>query len=278
MMSSDVGLVAIPMALLLISGEFDLSVGSVYALVPIIANVMYKTVLPNIWITSIISLLMACMFGLANGLLTVKVGIPSFIVTMGTWFFFGSLALIVSGGLPQGIPTTSFYNLGGYVTISGLPFAVEMIWLAGTAVLFYLILEKTRHGNWSMGTGSNKMAAIMMGVKTNRVKIINFMLTSLFAGLLGILDLSRMSATTPTQGTALTFEAIAAAVIGGVSLSGGAGSIIGTLIGSILLGSIYNGLILIGAGYYWFQGFVGAIVVIAAVINLRVAKARGSNA
>jgi simple sugar transport system permease protein len=127
-----------------------------------------------------------------------------------------------------------------------------------------------------MATGSNRSAATVMGVKTGRVKVINFIMTSTFAGLVGILDLSRISAVTPTQGSLLTFEAIAAAVIGGTSLMGGSGSIIGTLIGSILLGMVYNGLILVGMGWYWFEGFVGAIIVVACIVNLRLMRLRGA--
>jgi len=274
MISSGIGLVAMPMALLLVSGEFDLSVGSVYALVPCLTAALNRVYGFNIWVAALIGILVAILCGLVNGLLTAKVGIQSFIATMGTWFFYGSLALIVAAGLPESIPTTSFYFIGGYV--EGL--AMESIWLFAFAVIFYLVLEMTKHGNWSMATGSNREAAAMMGVKTGTVKIINFMITSGLAGLVGILDLSRMSAVTPTQGSLLTFEAIAAAVIGGTSLKGGSGYIFGTLIGAILLGMIYNGLILIGMGWYWFQGFVGAIVVIACIANLRIERFRGAYA
>jgi simple sugar transport system permease protein len=226
----------------------------------------------NIWVGAVVGILLAMLLGLANGLLVVKVGVQSFIVTMGTWFFYGSLALIVAGGLPESIPTTSFYLLGGYVG----NLSVEGIWLFAIAIVFYLVLEMTKHGNWSLATGSNKGAATVMGVKTGRVKVINFIITAAFAGLVGILDLSRISSVTPTQGSLLTFEAIAAAVIGGTSLTGGSGSIIGTLIGAILLGMVYNGLILIGMGWYWFEGFVGAIIVVACILNVRLTRLRGA--
>jgi simple sugar transport system permease protein len=274
MISSGIGLVAMPMALLLISGEFDLSVGSVYALVPCTAQALYRLYGFNIWVAALISILLAMLLGLVNGLFVVKVGVQSFIVTMATWFFYGSLALIVAGGLPESIPTTWFYFIGGYV--GPYDFAMEAVWLFAFAIIFYVILEMTKHGNWSMATGSNKGAAGMMGVKTGRVKVINFVLTSTFAGLVGILDLARMSAVTPTQGSLLTFETIAAAVIGGTSLMGGSGSILGTLIGAILLGMVYNGLILIGMGWYWFQGFVGAIILIACIANVRITRMRGA--
>jgi simple sugar transport system permease protein len=274
MISSGIGLVAMPMALLLVSGEFDLSVGSAYALVPCTVQALVKLYGFDIWVAAVAGICLAILLGLINGLFVVKVGVQSFIVTMATWFFYGSLALIVAGGLPEAIPTTSFYYIGGYV--GKYSFSMEAVWLFGFAVIFFIILEMTKHGNWSMATGSNKGAAAMMGVRTGRVKVINFVLTSTFAGLVGILDLARMSAVTPTQGSLLTFEAIAAAVIGGTSLMGGSGSILGALIGSILLGMVYNGLILIGMGWYWFQGFVGAIILVACIANLRITRLRGA--
>jgi simple sugar transport system permease protein len=274
MISSGIGIVAMPMALLLTSGEFDLSVGSVYALVPCTTEALFRLYGVNIWVGAILGILLAILLGLVNGFFVVKVGVQSFIVTMATWFFYGSLALIVAGGLPESIPTGLFYYIGGYVG----DFSIEAIWLFGFAIVFYVILEMTKHGNWSMATGSSRGAATVMGVKTGRVKVINFVLTSTFAGLLGILDLARMSAVTPTGGSLLTFETIAAAVIGGTSLSGGSGSISGTLIGSILLGMVFNGLILIGMGWYWFQGFVGAVILVACILNLRITRLRGAYA
>jgi ribose/xylose/arabinose/galactoside ABC-type transport system permease subunit len=276
MISSGIGIVAMPMALLLTSGEFDLSVGSVYALVPCTTEALFRLYGVNVWVGSVLGILLAILLGLVNGFFVVKVGVQSFIVTMATWFFYGSLALIVAGGLPESIPTGLFYYLGGYV--GRYNFSIEAIWLFAFAVVFYVILEMTKHGNWSMATGSNRGAATVMGVNTGRVKMINFVLTSTFAGLIGILDLARMSAVTPTGGSLLTFETIAAAVIGGTSLSGGSGSIAGTLIGSILLGMVFNGLILIGMGWYWFEGFVGAVILVACILNLRITRLRGAYA
>jgi len=278
MISSGIGIVAMPMSLLLTSGEFDLSVGSVYALVPCTTEALFRLYGVNVWVGALLGIGLAILLGLVNGFFVVKVGVQSFIVTMATWFFYGSLALIVAGGLPESIPTGLFYYLGGYVGNLKLNFSTESIWLFALAVVFYVILEMTKHGNWSMATGSSRGAAAVMGVKTGRVKVINFVLTSTFAGLIGILDLARMSAVTPTGGSLLTFETIAAAVIGGTSLSGGSGSITGTLIGSIMLGMVFNGLILIGMGWYWFEGFVGAVILVACILNLRITRLRGAYA
>jgi len=270
-MTAMLGLVAIPMALLLISGEFDLSVGSIYALAPSVVCVLVNGFGINIWLATVIALVVAAACGLINAFLVTKLHIVSFIATLGTMYIFRSVVLQMTNGMPQAITSDPiYYLLGGDVQ----NFSTTVVWLALFTTVFWIILENTKHGNWSMAAGSNVQAATIMGINVNRVKAINFILSAVFAGFTGILGLSWMSSVSPSQGGGLEFSSIAAAVIGGVSLKGGTGSIVGTLIGSLLLSMIQNGLILIGAGFYVYQGFVGAIVIIATILNLRIIRGR----
>lgn len=270
-MGAMLGLVAMPMALLLISGEFDISIGSTYALAPTIVCLLLNSFGVNIWLATVIALVAAATCGLINSFFVTKLGILSFVATLGTMYIYRSVVLQISNGMPQAIPANPiFYLLGGEVK----NFSTSVLWLILFTAVFWITLERTKHGNWSMGTGSNVQAAAVMGINTNRVKTINFMLVAVFAGFTGILGLSWMSAVSPAQGVGLEFSSIAAAVIGGVSLRGGTGSIAGTLIGSMLLGMIQNGLILVGAGFYVYQGFIGAIVIIATILNLRIIRRR----
>jgi len=269
-MASELGIVAIGITLLMISGEFDLSVGSVYAVVPMAMAILINKGQPDV-IALIISLLLGASLGLLNGIVTLKTGIPSFITTLGTMMFWRGILLAVTGGFPIMLERNSrVLNIFGGSIAGGLRYSG--VWFIILAIVFWIILERTRYGNWVFATGGNLGAAKALGIPTDRVKIVNFIISSLLAGLAGITTFGRFKIVDPTLGQGMELEAIASAVIGGTLLSGGFGSVLGTFIGAFMIGMVRSGLVLAGAPAYWYRAFIGVILIVAAIINARIRK------
>jgi monosaccharide ABC transporter membrane protein, CUT2 family (TC 3.A.1.2.-) len=151
-------------------------------------------------------------------------------------------------------------------------FRVSIIWLAFLCIVFALILIRTRYGNWVFAVGGNKKTARDMGIKVTKVKLLNFMLCSVLGAFAGIMALSRFGAVGATTGIGWELEAIAAAVIGGCLLTGGFGSIIGAVMGAILISLIKHGLVLVGAPSYWYTAFIGVILIGAAVLHVMIRR------
>jgi len=262
------GIVAGAMTLLLISGEIDLSVGSVYALSPVIAAILVKRV-PGftIWSAVPLAIGIAAFCGFTNGIITTKGRIPSFITTLGMMMILRGVAFVLSKGQIFGfLPPSVLYTIFGGTVFKWIP--VGVIWFPAIIVCLWILLEKTAFGNRTFATGNNKEAARMAGINTDRVKIINFTITGALAGFAGITVLSYLGQAAPQQGIELAFDAIAAAVVGGTSLFGGAGGVIGTLVGVFIVGGVKNGIIIRGAPIFWPEAFVGVIIVLAVIFNV----------
>jgi len=274
-LAAELGILAIGISFLMISGEFDLSVGSVFGLsvyiMIAIANSGFSPLL-----AIIISLIICAFIGAINGFFVVQIGIPSFIVTLGSQMFWRGILMYVTDGFPlhYSADTSILKYLGGRMFLG---FRVSVIWFIGLAILFSLILTKTAYGNWVFATGCNENAARAVGVNTKKVKIINFIICSTLAGFAGMTNIARFMSAQTTLGFQKEFEAIAAAVVGGNLLSGGYGTIIGTFIGTILISSIRTGLIMIGVKPYLFLAFTGIIILIAVIINTKFRKEMGKN-
>ncbi|MBA7709329.1 Ribose import permease protein RbsC [subsurface metagenome] len=253
----------------MIAGEFDLSVSSVYALSGFLFVTLANSF--NSLLALIITLMAAACIGFLNGTITLRAGIPSFITTLGTMMFLRGIMLAVTGGrsvVYNGdliVPTmlTRFIGRG---------FRPSHIWFLALALFFSLILTRTRYGNWVFATGGKKEVARAMGVNVNRVKVVNFMISSVMAGLAGCIVINRFGVANASFGMGMELEAIASAVIGGTFLMGGYGTIIGAFFGAFLMGMMRTGLVMVGAPAYWYQAFVGAILVIAATINIKLRR------
>jgi len=263
---SELGIVAIGVAFLMIAGEFDLSVSSVYAF----SGFLFVTLANkyNSPLAFVITLAIAAFIGFCNGIITLRARIPSFIATLGMMLLLRGSLLAVTGGesvsyKSDAIMPTMFTRFIGY------GFRPSHIWFIALTVIFSIILTNTRYGNWVFATGGNKEVARAMGVNTNKVKVTNFMLSAMMASLSGCIVISRFSLANASFGTGMELEAIASAVIGGTFLTGGYGTIIGVFFGALLMGMMRTGLVMIGAPAYWYQTFVGAILIIAATINLK---------
>lgn len=266
---SELGIMTIGVAFLMIAGEFDLSVSSVYAFSGFLFVTLANSF--NSLLALIITLVAAAGVGFLNGTITLRARIPSFITTLGMMMFLRGIMLAVTGGrsvVYNGdliVPTmlTRFIGRG---------FRPSHIWFPALAVLFSLILTRTPYGNWVFATGGKKEVARAMGVNVNRVKVINFMISAVMAGLAGCIVINRFGVANASFGTGMELEAIASAVIGGTFLTGGYGTIIGAFFGAFLMGTIRTGLVMVGAPAYWYQAFVGAILVIAATINIKLRR------
>ena len=259
----ELGIVALGVTMLLVTGEIDLSLGSVFCFCPIIlASLIEKGM--SFPLSFIVSLLLGIGIGYINGFITITFAIPSFITTLGTMLVWRGGVLLLTGGwppfFPSGIPTWFLVGSVGILRMS-------LFWYAGLTVLMWFILERTDFGNWMFSTGGNPVAARAMGVDTGRVKIACFMICSLLAGFAGIIQSFRLEATLPSMGTGLEMDAIAASVIGGTSLTGGMGTVIGTTIGSFVIRFIDNGLVMARAPSYWFRVFIGIVTIFAVIFN-----------
>jgi simple sugar transport system permease protein len=249
----------------LIAGEFDLSVGAVFAFVPLVAVVMVESGI-NVWISGPVSLGIGALIGFMHGVITVKARIPSFITTLGGLMAWRGGALLLSGGTSHVFKADLSFNrlfgtpMGGWIY-------VQNFWFIVILIVLMIILARTRFGNWIYATGGKKEAARALGINTDRVKIICFMICSFLAGLAGLMQSCRLDTVRPNQGDGLEFAGIAAAVIGGTSLFGGEGTLIGSIVGAILTRIIDNGLVMIRAPAYVFRVYLGAVIIIAVILN-----------
>jgi simple sugar transport system permease protein len=263
----EMALVAVGVTLLMICGEFDLSVGSVFALMPMTMAVLMVNGL-GFWPAMAAGLLLCAFVGFINGWLTIRFDIPSFITTLGMLFMARSMTVVVSGGFPprlnmETIPEHLFVSFVG----PGELIRASFLWFAGLAVLVHLLLSRTNFGNWVRATGGFLPAANAMGIPTSKVKIACFMICSMLAGFAGMIQVLRLGSPLPSLGEGLELQAVAAAVIGGTSLMGGIGSILGGIIGAVLIRVIDNGMVMSQVDSNWFKFAVGALTILAVIGN-----------
>jgi len=259
----ELALIAIGVTILMISGEFDLSVGSVFALSPMLMVIAMDAGMP-LAIAMLFGLTGAAIAGLTNAFITLRLGLPSFIATLGMLFMARSLAIVISGGFPPPFPRDlDLWWIVGKVDL----LRVSIFWLLGIGILLGLWLKRFDFGSWIFATGGNREAARDMGINTTLVKTVCFVLCSVLAGFAGMIQTFRIKAIVPTMGTGFELTAIAAAVIGGAALTGGIGSVTGAVIGALLIAFIENIIILTRIDANWFRFAVGAMIVIAVTIN-----------
>lgn len=268
----ELGIVVLGVGILMIAGEFDLSVGSVFALVPMLMVIaMGRWGVPPI-IAMLMGFALALAVGYVNGWITLTFNIPSFVTTLGMLFMARSLATVLSGGFPPPFPANLPTEL--FVADLGL-FRSSMVWFAGFALILGLVLHLSNLGNWIFATGGQSQAAADMGIDTRKVKLFCFMLCSFLAGFAGMITTLRLRSALPALGEGLELQAIAAAVIGGTALTGGIGSLVGFLVGTALIRVIDNGLVMARIDANWFRFAIGALTIVAVILNTWVrARAR----
>ncbi len=268
--ASELGIMATGVTFLMISGEFDLSVGSVFGFSAMLFAITATNGIPLI-IGLLLALLAAAVIGMLNGYITVHFQIPSFITTLGALMLWRGVLLAITGGFPvrywESSPVLDFLN--GHLWGE---FRASAVWFLVLIFLFNFILLKTRYGNATYATGGNKDAARLLGVSVNQIKIGNFILCSVLAGFAGCIQFARFCSVDPVRGQNMELEAIAAVVVGGTLMTGGYGNLIGTLMGVLLIGMLRSGLVMAGAPAYWYQAFVGLILIIAVILNTHIKR------
>lgn len=261
----ELGIVVTGVTLLMISGEFDLSVGSVFALCPVISIMLIRAGW-NVYLSAFFSLVASCGIGALNAAVTLRLRVPSFVTTLGTMMVWRGVVLLITGGWPPPFLKEAVPFKMLLVSETGL-IRLSLIWYGVIILVFWVILERSRFGNWMFAVGGNPRAARTLGVSPNMVKGMNFIIVSFLAGLSGLIQAYRLEAFLPSAGVGLELDAIAASVIGGASLAGGVGTVVGSVIGAFLIRIIDNGLVLTGAPGYWFRVFVGIVLVVALTLN-----------
>lgn len=262
----EMTLVALGVTILMICGEFDLSVGSVFALTPMAIAIMLNGGIP-FPVALFLGLLLAAAIGFANGFITIRFSIPSFITTLGMLFVARSLTVVISGGfpplLPTDIPTWLFSGFVGPGNVVRMSF----VWLVLIALALAAMMSLTNFGNWIRATGGQLDAAVNMGIPVNVTKMICFMLCSVLAGFAGLIQVMRLGSPLPSLGEGMELQAVAAAVIGGTALTGGIGTVLGAIIGATLIRVIDNGLVLTRVDANWFKFAIGMLLILAVVSN-----------
>lgn len=256
-------LMVIGMTLLLITGEFDLSIGSIAGFSGVIVGITLDADFP-VFVAVLAGILAGALIGLVNGLLVAKVGINSMIATLGTQMIFRGLIYIMT----QGVGKPSFpaeYNIIGRFMVFGkvqLPIVISIVFI----IIFAILFAKSAWFRQFYFIGGNAEAAKYSGIKVSKLKVFSFVFMGLMAGISGVLLAARMGGAIPTQGAGMEMNVIAAAVIGGASTTGGKGTIFGSYLGVLIMALVVNAFNILGVDVYWQQTITG-LILLAAVLG-----------
>jgi simple sugar transport system permease protein len=269
--AAELGIVSIGVTLLMIGGHFDLSVGAVLGLTSYVAVVLMRDYgMPPI-VAAPAAVLVGAVLGAINGAIVVRFRIHSFVVTLGTMLIWRGVLIALTGGFPMTVPVPpEFKDVMAGPLLAG--FRMSMLWFFVIGALGTFLLLRTRLGNWIQARGQNEQAARNLGVPVDRVTLILFMLASSLAAVSGVIQVARFSSVDALRGEGIELQAVAVTVIGGTLLSGGYGSVIGTMLGAITFGMIQVGLVLAGAPGHFFRTLTGLVVVAAVILNTTVAR------
>jgi erythritol transport system permease protein len=273
-------ILAIGMLMVILNGGIDLSVGSTVGLSGVVAGYLLQgynlplldlVAFPSVWAVIVISLAVGSFVGYVNGLLVARLNVAPFIATLGMLYVARGIALLITNGETftklQGEPNLG--NTGFLSALAGNPLGIPMpVWLMVVfAIVFSLVLNRTAFGRWLYATGGNERAAELSGVPVKRVKTLIYVISGFCAATVGLLLTADLPAATPRGGEFYELNAIAAVVIGGAALSGGRGTIRGTLIGAFVIGFLVDGLVLVGVSVFWQQVIKGAVIILAVAVD-----------
>ncbi len=245
---------------LLLSGNLDLSVGSLLALVAVVTGSVLLAGMP-VWVAVVVGLLVGAIGGFINGVIVVKTGVPTLIVTLGTLMIFRGLANMIGTGKDMSRFPDSFRWFGsGFIG----PFIITVI----SVIAIWFLLSRTRLGFNAYAIGGNSEVARLSGVNVNRNTIIYYSIGGLMAGLAAIVQTARLDFATPNRGQAMELWVIAATVIGGTSMFGGVGGVGGTIIGVLIIKSLQTGLIHLHVPSFWQQVAIGAVIILAVWLDI----------
>jgi simple sugar transport system permease protein len=276
--AGPIGAIAVGEVLLLVLAEIDLSAGQVFLFCPWMMYWMHNDGLPLV-VAIVIALLAACLVGAINGLITVRLNVPSFVTTLATNFILYGAVLVYSHDA-EASPIPLSGKTGFASQLMGAWKWSEILWVVAITIVFGVMLTRTRFGIRIIATGGNLVGAAEAGVPIRRVKVWCFVLCSFLAGLIGIIDSVKYGSLDPGNfGVDYILYAVGACVIGGTALTGGRGTVVGALIGAILIGILEDGLTLIGVSTNDFFIWVGIVIIVAMALNVQfdrlVARSRG---
>ena len=280
--AAPIGIVAIAVALLMIAGEFDLSSGVMVGTTGLLSGMIVSKLGVNIWLSILIALVFAAVIGFINGYLVVKTKLPSFIITLATFFILKGANFALTMILTGSVRVTGVEKAQGYESakavfastfkIGDQNFQISLIWWLLLTVAATFVLTRTKYGNWIFAAGGDANAARNAGVPVNRTKIALFMVTSMAAALVGIIFVLRLQGMQAGQGVGQEFYYIIAAAVGGTLLTGGAGSAIGASIGAVIMGMAYIGIPFSLWNSDWTSTFLGVILFTAVMINTYIGR------
>jgi simple sugar transport system permease protein len=276
--SSTIGIMTLPVALLMIGGEFDLSAGVAVITSALTASMISYQLTMNVWVGVVVALIVSLAIGFFNGWMVVKTGLPSFLVTLGSFLILQGVNLAVTKMVTGNVATDDISNMAGFdqarkvfassFDIGGVQVKITVFyWLAFAALATWMLI-RTKYGNWIFAVGGNKDSARAVGVPVTFTKISLFMLVGLGAWFIGMHQLFTFNTVQSGEGVGQELIYIAAAVIGGCLLTGGYGSAIGPVFGAFMFGMVNQGIVFAGWNPDWFKAFLGVMLLGAVLINL----------
>jgi erythritol transport system permease protein len=274
-------IVALGMLMVILNGGIDLSVGSTVGLTGAVAGNLFRgldlpltqaIMFPKVWVIVVLAVAVGMLVGWVNGLLIARLNLAPFIVTLGMLYVARGLTQVLLNGQNitnelSGQPYLG--NTGFFDVFAGRPLGLPIsAWvMIVLAVVFSILLTRTPFGRWLYATGSNERAAQLSGVPVKRVQIRIYVLSGFCAAVVGILQVANISSSTADLGQFYELNAIAAVVIGGAALSGGRGTVRGTIIGAFVIGFLANGLVIVGVSPFWQQVITGAVIILAVAVD-----------
>ena len=275
--AAPIGIIAVFVSLLMIGGEFDLSTGVMVGTAGLLAGVLVTEYEMNMWVAIPIVMLFAALVGLVNGLIVIKTGLPSFIVTLATFFVLRGANLAITKEITGTVRVAGIEQAAGFdsahalfasrIMIGTSSFQISILWWIGVTLLATWLLTRTRFGNWIFASGGDKNAARNAGVPVDRTKVALFMMTSMASAFVGIMFVLRLQGMQAGQGIGMEFFYIIAAAVGGTLLMGGAGSAIGASIGAAIMGIADIGIPYALWDQDWRWTFIGVILLAAVLVN-----------
>ena len=286
--SSTIGIMAIAVGLLMIGGEFDLSAGVAVTTAALSASMFSYYLHLNVWVGALLALALAIGIGVFNGVLVTRKHISSFLITLASFLMLQGANLAVTKAITHQVATRPISDMAGFsvaravfsssISIGGVSVRVTVLWWILFVVIGAVVLTKTQLGNWIFAVGGNEQAARDSGVPTWRVKVFLFMIVGFAAWFVGMHTLFQFDSIQAGQGVGNEFLYIIAAVIGGVNMNGGRGSIVGTMIGALIFGMVNQGIVYAGWNPDWFKFFLGAMLLGAVLMNTSVSRASSKEA
>ncbi|MCX4431527.1 MULTISPECIES: ABC transporter permease [Streptomyces] len=281
--SSTIGIMALPVALLMIGGEFDLSAGVAVITSALTASMISYQLTMNVWVGVIVALIVSLAVGAFNGWMMVRTGLPSFLVTLGTFLILQGVNLAVTKLITGNVATDDISTMDGFdqakkvfassFDVGGVQVKITIVWWLVFAAIATWVLLRTKYGNWIFAVGGNQDSARAVGVPVTFTKITLFMMVGFGAWFIGMHQLFSFNTVQSGEGVGQELIYIAAAVIGGCLLTGGYGSAIGPVFGAFMFGMVNQGIVYAGWNPDWFKAFLGVMLLGATLINLWVRRA-----